>query len=142
MERGEGMTKLTRRGAFGAAAGGAVAAASMKAEAEQWRTPTVGAPEAYDRDYNAKTVNPMENKEWVARQLAEARRIAAGDFDDIHGVEKLGGCPYAPLQSVSEAAKSVMRERRSRRMWRENRIKRAVEALKQYDATGVINTLF
>jgi hypothetical protein len=140
------MTKLTRRGAFAAAAGGAVAAANMKAEAAQWRTPTVGGPEpAYDRDsydYNAKTTNPMDNKEWVAKQLAEAKRIAAGDFDDIHGVEKLGGCPYAPLQSVSEAAKSVMRERRSRRMWRENRIKRAVEALKQYDATGVINTLF
>jgi hypothetical protein len=136
MERVEGMTKLTRRGAFGAAAG-AVAAAKMKA------TTAYSGPEpAYDRDYNAKTASPVDSKEWTARQLAEARRVAAGDFDDTPGVEDLSRCPYAPLQSVSEAAKSVMRERRSRRMWRENRIKRAVEALKQYDATGVINTLF
>ena len=130
------MTKLSRRDAFAAAAGGAVAAANMKA------TTAYSGPEpTYDRDCNAKT-NPTDNKEWTAKQLAAAKRIAAGEFDDVDGPKDGNHCPYTPLRSVSDAARSVMRDRRQKRMWREHRIKRAVEALKQYDATGVINTLF
>jgi hypothetical protein len=129
------MTTITRRGAFGAAAG-AVAAVNMKA------TATDGAQLQTVYDYNAKPNTPVTDPQWAARKLAEARRIAAGEFDDVDGPKDGNHCPYTPLRSVSDAARSVMRDRRQKRMWREHRIKRAVEALKQYDATGVINTLF
>ena len=134
--------EITRRGAFAAAAGGAVAAASAKSRvntgyAEKAPSPYYGVTEA---DVNM----PKVDAAWRADQLAKLKRLASGDIRDEDRNYPTDGpqCPYIPLRSVSDAARLYLRDRRYARQWEQRTIKAALDALDNYDKTGILRTLF
>jgi hypothetical protein len=134
------MNKLSRRDAFAAAAGGAVAAATAKRDVN---AKPLGAPPAYYGGEAKQTVDISE-REWRLTQIARAKRLAAGDFQDEDRNYPTDGqqCPYQPLRSVSDAARWYMRDRRYARQWEQRTIKAALDALEHYDNTGILRTIF
>lgn len=130
--------KLNRRKLFAAGAGAAVAAQGIGGGSmAKAATPS----RFYDgavKDY------PQADPEWTARQLARAKRIAAGEFlpeDESYPTEGLA-CPFEPLRSVSQSAKRLMRDRRNRQWHRSRMMENARKALDEFDKFGVIRSLF
>ena len=133
------MNKLSRRDAFAAAAGGAVAAASAKRAAMPDYPPATqyyGGTEASGM--------PKEDPFWKADQLAKLKRLAAGDIRDEDRSYPTAGPPprFESLKSVSEEARRYMVNNRIEREWRERTIKAALDALDNYDKTGILRTFF
>lgn len=131
--------KLSRRGMFGVAAGGAAAAASGQLGGLPSMPPANPAP--YYGDVGAKQAI---SREWTLERLAEIKRIASGDIrDGDRNYPTMGAVdPYAPLKSISEHARHYLRDRRQEIQWRERFIRQALETLDQYDKTGILRTLF
>ena len=135
--------KLSRRGVFGAAAGGAVAAANYKTRPKAFGgpEPTYGSASQF---VGSTKDNPTDNGEWTAKQLARAKRIAAGELlpEDEQYPTEGAQCPYLPLHSVSDSAKWFMRDRRARQWHRNRMIENARKALADWDQFGVFRSIF
>lgn len=133
--------KLNRRKLFAAGAGAAVAAKQMGGAAfDSHGLQTAAGPSPYYGSGIKDT--PQADHEWTARQVARAKKLAAGDFSDLDRKETAAPpCPYQALRSVSDAARWWMRVELEQRRWRENMIQRGREALAHYDKFGVINHL-
>jgi len=130
---------------MGVAAGSALAgpgALRDAAEASISRVPIQGLTKVNYAD-GAKDCVGVD-PEWTLRQLAKAKRLAAGDFRDEDRNHPTEGSPdpYRALRSVSANAQHFMRAAHYERQWRERTIKQAREALDQYDKMGIIRTLF
>ncbi len=128
--------KLNRRGLFAATMGGVAAAPSIARDALA-KAPT---PYNFVGETMAKAA---DEKQWRLAQIERAKRLAAGDFRDEDRNYPTEGapCPYAPLRSVSDAAKHVMRNARWERKWRADTTQRAIKALAEYDKTGFLRHL-
>lgn len=132
--------KLNRRKLFAVGAG--AAAAGPSAVRQMTEAAATKAPSPY---YGSKLADtPMEDKDWTARQIARAKRIAAGEFlPEDEGYPTEGAqCPYMALHSVSDSAKWFMRDRRDRQRQRHRMIESAKKALDELDKFGVIRSLF
>jgi len=138
--------KLSRRGMMGAAVGAVVAGPKgIQAAMNQARTmpfpPVPGASRYIGDEMLAKEAH---SKQWTMESLAKLKRLAAGDIRDEDKNYPTEGPPqpYRALQSVSEDAKSFMRNRLYENQWRERTIKAALDALDNYDKTGILRTFF
>lgn len=77
--------------------------------------------------------------QWTARELARAKRMAAGNFEDGDACYPTDGAGrFEALRSVSREARVYLNNRRYEQQWRERTMKSAREALEQYDKTGIL----
>lgn len=138
--------KMSRRGMFGAAAGAVAAGPSAMRDAfEGLQTVAKSSPEPYygaaDSATNCKLAR---DPNWERDNLAKLKRIAAGDISAADKNYPCEGpqCPFVPLKSTSDAARWFLRARREEQRWEERTIKSALDALDQYDKTGILRTFF
>ena len=135
--------KFNRRKAMGVVAGGALAGPSVIREARSTMPSMLPShpPPYYGIGQDA---TPKSDGQFMANQIARAKRIAAGDIRDEDRNYPTAGPPdpFASLRSMSPAAKQTLMNRRYEIQWTERTIAAARKALEEYDKTGLIRHFF
>ena len=135
---------MNRRKAMAAVAGGLVAGPKVARAALNPSNMPPAYPSVPAYGYGGAEGKLASDQAYTMESLAKLRRMAAGDFRDEDMGHATSGPPdtYAPMRSVSDSARQFLRNRYYERQWKERTIKAALDALDDYDKTGILRTFF